>query len=261
MGSEWFFEHKIKCLAHRVHGHCYFQNPRLESLLASRSQSSLSVILGTGLAHRDSPMILTPNPVPYLNSVEDSGSPRCTTNTIDKSYQASYGTARRTVYNSYPPTNFTSSTARSRSLAPSVSPLLLSPRNSNESLIDLSPRKSQTQNKYKGDFADISYSRSSKEKTPETLTRQQTNLIYSFQKRKRMPKRKRTIHLVVKPKGASYITHKRHWKFHTFPVIFHLTICGTHFLPRDVQLSSSMSAFFKKKKLHCMFQRIFFFFA
>ena len=210
-GAENFwaqFVPRIKCLAHQVHGHYYFQSPRLESLLAARAQSSLSVLLGTGYVPDNSPLILTPKPVPYLNSVEDSGSPRCTS-TSDNSKQASYSTinARHTVYNSFPPTNFTSSTSRSRSLAPSVSQLLLSPRNSNGLLMDILPHTSR--DKYKKDFSDISYSRAVERKPLDTPTRRQTKFIYShYQRRKRMPKRKRIVHLVVKPKGASYVTHK-----------------------------------------------------
>ena len=210
-GTENFlarFVSKIKYLAHQVHGHYFFQSQRLESLLAARSQSSLSVLLGTGCAPNNSPMILTPNPVPYLNSVEDSGSPKCTS-TSDNSNQASHSTihARHTVYNSYPPTNFTSSTSRSRSLAPSVSRLLLSPRNSNGLLMGILPRTSQ--DKYRTNFSDISYSRAVEQKPLDTPTRRQTKFIYNhYQRRKRMPKRKRSVHLVVKPKGASYVTHK-----------------------------------------------------
>ena len=210
-GTENFwaqFVSRIKCLAHKVHGDYYFQSPHLESLLAARSQSSLSVLLGAGYAPNNSPMILTPKPVPYLNSVEDSGSPRCTS-TSDNSNQASYSTsnARHTVYNSYPPTNFTSSTSRSRSLAPSVSQLLLSPRNSNGLLMDILPRTSK--DKYKADFSDISYSRPVEQNPLQTPTRRQTKLIYShYQRRKRLPRRKRIVHLIIKPKGASYVTHK-----------------------------------------------------
>ena len=210
-GTENFcaqFVSRIKCLAHQVHGHYFFQSQRLESLLAARSQSSLSVLLGTGCAPSNSPMILTPNPVPYLNSVEDSGSPKCTS-TSDNSNQASHSTihARHTVYNSYPPTNFTSSTSRSRCLAPSVSRLLLSPRNSNGLLMDILPRTSQ--DKYKTNFSDISYPRAVEQKPFDTPTRRQTKFIYNhYQRRKRLPKRKRIVHLVVKPKGASYVTHK-----------------------------------------------------
>ena len=210
-GAENFraqFSSRIKCLAHQVHGHYYFQSQRIQSLLAARSQSSLSVLLGTGCAPNNSPMILTPNPVPYLNSVEDSGSPRCTS-TSDNSNQASHSTihAKHTVYNSYPPTNFTSSTSRAQSLAPSVSHLLLSPRNSNRLLVDILPRTAQ--DKYRRDFSDISYSRAVEQKPLDTPTRRQTKFIYNqYQRRKRMPKRKRIVHLVVKPKGASYVTHK-----------------------------------------------------
>ena len=175
--------------------------------MAARSQSSLSAILGLAGTPYGTPLV-TPQSVQYPNPTDDIDSARFT-DFSDNRNEASYGTVKikHIVHNSYPPTTYSLDT--SRYLAPNVSPLQLSPRNSIESLIGISPRNSfDTSNLVSRETNP--YSRTPKHKPSESSIRQNTSdYIYNqYQKRKRMPRHKRIAYLVVKQKGASYVTHK-----------------------------------------------------